>query len=466
MKVPLEPLALMVRAALLAAALAIAAALGTARAQSLRPNILFIIADDLGLDASPCYPGDRPKPPMPNLERLCSRGVVYDNAWTTPLCSPTRATLITGRYGFNNGIGFVINAESSPDMALSEKEITLHRLLGEARAPYAVGHFGKWHLAHQKIAESHPLKMGVTHFDGHLPSTPVPGYSHWMRTTNGKTAVSTEYMTTAFTDAAIAWIGKQRQPWLAWLAYTAPHDPFHLPPAHLHSKRSLDPSTSAIQADPQPYFDAMLEALDTEIGRLLESLAPETRANTLVIFLGDNGTDPRVYRGNAPRTQLWRDSRSKPSLYQGGIAVPLIVAGAGVKRRGEREGALVDASDLFPTIAEIAGARVAHRIDGVSFAKTFSKAGAGARKFAYSELFGEPWIRTPKGVRVQLRSLLGWTVRDERYKLIQWEDGRAALFDLAVDPDENSNLLSSALEPALESRLKALREANDALKRR
>ena len=111
-------------------------------------------------------------------------------------------------------------------------------------------------------------------------------------------------------------------------------------------------------------------------------------------------------------------------------------------------------------------ARVAHRIDGVSFAKTFSKAGAGARKFAYSELFGEPWIRTPKGVRVQLRSLLGWTVRDERYKLIQWEDGRAALFDLAVDPDENSNLLSSALEPALESRLKALREANDALKRR
>lgn len=420
--------------------------------QSDRPNILFLIADDMGIDASPCYPGREPKARMPNLERLCARGIVYDKVWTYALCSPTRAALTTGRYGFRTGIGFVIDPQAPADMALSEKEVSLHRLLASAPDPYAVAHIGKWHLAQRAIAENHPAKMGVAHFDGYLSGAPAPGYGQWNRTVNGKSARSTEYMTSAFTNAAIDWIGRQNRPWLMWLAYSAPHTPYHVPPSHLHSRTDLTSAAEAARENPLPHFHAMLEALDTEIGRLLASLAPDVAANTLVIFLGDNGSAREVYRGDAD------GGRSKATLYQGGIAVPLIVAGAGVTRQGERDDTLVDATDLFATIADVASVPVAHSIDGRSFKGTFSTAGSAAPKLAYSELFGS-WLRGPR------RQSLGWTVRDERYKFIQWEQGSSALFDLVEDPNETRNLLAGPSSPVIAERAARLRMANAALKR-
>lgn len=422
-------------------------------AQADRPNILFLIADDMGIDASPCYPGRELKARMPNLERLCARGLVYDKVWTYAVCSPTRAALTTGRYGFRTGIGFVIDPQAPADLALSEKEVSLHRLLASAPKPYAVAHIGKWHLAHRDIAETHPAKMGVAHFDGHLPGTPMPGYGQWNRTVNGKSTRSTEYMTSAFTNAAIDWIGGQSQPWLMWLAYTAPHEPYHVPPSHLHSRTDIVATPEAARARPLASFHAMLEALDTEIGRLLASLTQEVAANTLVIFLGDNGSAREVYRGDAEQ------GRSKGTLYQGGISVPLIIAGAGVTRMGERDDTLIDATDLFATISDVASAPVTHKIDGRSFKSTFATAGSAAPKLVYSELFGS-WLRGPR------RQSLGWTLRDDRYKLIQWEQGTAALFDLVQDPNETRDLLASPVSPGIEERAARLRAANEALKLR
>ena len=118
---------------------------------------------------------------------------------------------------------------------------------------------------------------------GHLPK-------------KGNTSTNSEYVTTKLTDLAIDWIGDQEQPWLCWLAYNAPHTPFHLPPQALHSQGVLPEDEASIDANPLPYYLAMIESLDTEMGRLVSTLSSTTLANTLIVFLGDNGSPREVFR--------------------------------------------------------------------------------------------------------------------------------------------------------------------------
>ena len=186
--------------------------------------------------------------------------------------------------------------------------------------------------------------MGVTHYAGLLGGM-QDDYFNWTLTENGATSTVTEYSTTFFTDSAINWIGQQKSPWFLWLAYTAPHTPFHLPPNAIHSS-VLSGTDADINANPRDYYFAALEALDTEIGRLLGTV---DRTNAVIIFIGDDGTPRRVVQ--APYTL----ARSKGTLYQGGIHVPMIVSGAGVTRAGQREGALINTTDLFATVADLAG---------------------------------------------------------------------------------------------------------------
>jgi arylsulfatase B len=132
------------------------------------------------------------------------------------------------------------------------------------------------------------------------------------------------YSTSVFTDEAIAWIAKQHGPWFLWLAYTAQQGPFHLPPASLHTRRDLDGTALDTAAQPLPYYLAMLESLDSELGRLLSTLSTRQRENTTVIFVGDNGTPDEVVQ--APYYKF----KAKSTIFEGGIHVPLVIAGAGV----------------------------------------------------------------------------------------------------------------------------------------
>lgn len=192
----------------------------------------MVVADDFGVDASPCYGVGEEKPTMPTLESLCESGLVFDQAWVNTECTPTRATMLTGRYGIRTGVGSV-------DATLPESQTTIQRLLTE-RTGYATAVIGKWHVGGrpQQVEPDHPNQLGVPYYAGFL-SGALEDYARWPLTVNGETHEETTYATTKFTDLALDWIKEQNGPWLTWLAYTAPHTPFHLPPADLHARDDL-----------------------------------------------------------------------------------------------------------------------------------------------------------------------------------------------------------------------------------
>ena len=375
-------------------------------------NILLVISDDQGLDASAQYPLTNDAPVTPTLNGLAAQGIVFDNVWATPACATTRATLLTGEYGINNGVTQVPGR-------LEPGTQTVQALLGD-NSNYATGIFGKWHVGGGDVEATHPNDLGADYFAGNLVGN-IDDYYSWDLTVQGVTETVSEYHTSKITDLAIDWIADQSTPWFAWVAYSAPHSPFHLPPAELQSS-GLPGGTSDINANRRAYYLAAIEAMDTEAGRLLDSLPAEVAANTLVVFVGDNGTGRQVID-----TQVYDGLHAKNTLYQGGVAVPMVVSGAGVTRQGERDAALITTTDFYATIAEVAGVSVAPPTDSTSFADAFSSTDWAERNYAYAEIEG---VDDP-----------GWTVRNATHKLIVFNDGSEALFELANDPDEAQNLL-------------------------
>ena len=429
-----------------ATALFMAATAGAFSQDQRPPNILLIIADDMGLDASPCYDVGEQKPDMPVLEAMCADGLVFDNLWSQTVCSPTRATLLTGRYGFRTGV--LEQIVEPDDTGIGTEELSIQRLLDErAPTPYAHAVIGKWHLSDEfNGGPDNPDIMGVGFYSGLIKGA-VQDYYRFELTTQGETSEAEEYATTVFTDIAIDWLSQQQQPWFLWLAYNAPHTPFHVPPAGLHDRELID-DPAAIEDDPMPYFLAALEALDHEMGRLLEALDAETRANTVIIFIGDNGTDRRV--AQAPYTP----ATVKGSLFPGGIHVPLVVSGAGVTRKGEREEALVNTTDIFATIADIAGAGADVARDSLSFKTLLSDNGPGGRSFAYADLETDiPSARQN-----------GWAIRDGAYHLIVLDNGRRVLFDLESDPYGTNNLLAGQSPPEADDAAARLQELGEELR--
>ncbi len=374
--------------------------------QNAAPNILLIIADDMGLDATPGYNIGSEKPNMPHLQSLMDSGIKFTNLWSNPTCSPTRATILTGKYGFRTG---VLNASD----VLPTSETSLQSYINtNASTSYNHAVIGKWHLSNNV---NHPNNMGINHFAG-LIGGGVQSYWNWNLTTNGITTKSTEYTTTKFTDLAINWIAEQTTPWFLWLAYNAPHTPFHLPPNNLHSQRALPSDQASIDSNPRPYYMAALEALDSEMGRLINSIPKEELDNTVIIFIGDNGTPNQV-------VQEHPSTRAKGSVYQGGVNVPLVISGKNVTRINETESALINTTDLFATIANITGASTTDINDSKSFKDLLMNTDANKRDYVYTE--NEDF-----------------TIRNATHKYIYFDNGAEALFNLSNNPLESPNLLN------------------------
>ena len=382
-----------------------------------QPNILLIIADDQGLDASAQYALSSDLPVTPTLNQLASQGIIFDNAWATPACTTTRSTMITGQYGVNSGVLDV--GDKLPVDAL-----TLQRFLSsdESTDNYQSAVIGKWHLSGTPVDASHPAAVGIDYFAGNLRGA-ISDYSEWDLTVNGETSVSTEYHTSAITDLAIDWIDDQAQPWFMWLAYVAPHTPFHLPPTALHTQ-TLSGTAADIAANPRAYYLAAIEAMDTEIGRLLGTMTEAELDNTIILYIGDNGTPGRVVDRSV------YGNGSKGSLTEGGLRVPMVVSGAGVSRQNVRETALINSSDFFATIANLAGSSVTAVEDSQSFKDLLSNADADQRDYIYSDFEAD--------------SVSGWAVRDGQYKLITTLDGQQQLYDLVNDPLETNNLIGGS----------------------
>lgn len=387
-----------------------------------QPNILFIISDDQGLDASAQYSFSTDLPQTATLNLLAEQGLTFDNMWVTPACTTTRGTIITGKYGVNSGI------ETVPATLTTDHEILQQYLKNNSASElYQSAVFGKWHLAGANSSTTHPNDVGVDYYAGNINN--ISNYYDWSLTINGETESTDIYHSTKITDLAIDWITAQSTPWFAWVAYSAPHSPFHLPPASLHD-RNLSGTEDDINNNSRDYYLAAIEAMDKEIGRLISALNEDVKSNTLIIFIGDNGTPASVVD-----TAGFSRTHVKGTLYQGGIAAPFIVSGKGVSRLGERESALVTATDLYATIAEIAGISDTKVNDSQSFKALFTDDAAPTKDYIYSAF---------KSAEVS-----GWTTRNSSLKLIEFDDGRQELYSLVDDFSERDNLLPTTNQDLL-----------------
>ena len=447
------------------------------------PNVLLIIGDDMGVETLASYGVGENPPTTAALDELAREGVRFSNVWSQPACSPTRATMITGRYGFRTGVGLAVGsgppmaaAPAKPEWAsferprpgteggigadrvirppLQPEEFTLPMAFKRsADLGYATAAIGKWHLDDSNGWLEHPNRVGFDHYSGLIAGTitgTTDSYFAWNKVVNGEVTGTTGYTPADKADDAIRWIDEQGDnPWFVWFAFNLPHVPLHLPPEETWQSdySRLDPQTvpEELTAD---YFSAMIEAMDTQIGRLLASLDPEVRDNTFVIFIGDNGTSGGWV------AEPFRPGRAKGTVYQGGINVPMIATGPGVARGGVSE-ALVNTTDLFVTIMEMAGidpeeaipGEVTH--DSVSFFPALSDPDAPTgREWLYADYFAGGLVGVADG---------DYAMRGDRYKLLRYH-GTEELYDLERDPYEYDNLLSRELSVEEEAAYRSLGE--------
>jgi len=381
-------------------------------------------------------------PPTPNINSLYDSGVLFRNAYACPTCSPTRSSLITGRYGFRTGIGLAINGPF--DVALQANELTIPKILtANPQLGYRHASIGKWHLGEQQPTDPN-VRGGWAHFSGSLPLG-VNDYYLWSKTVNGATTTSTNYATTENVNDAVAWIRQQGTTnWFLWLPFNAPHNPLHKPPDHLHSYEALPADQNSINQNPRPYFEAMTEAMDTEFGRLLSHI---DRSNTVVIFIGDNGTPGAVVQ------PPFSSARAKFTLYEGGIRVPMIISGPVVANPRRKNTNLVHAVDLFATILELAGANL-HEVlptntvcDSHSLLPILTNGPVTPRDWVLSEQFNV----TRPVPRDQ-----GRAIRNDTFKLIHSISNGTQFYNLLVDPYETVNLLANALTAEQSSNYTAL----------
>jgi arylsulfatase B len=402
------------------------------------PNIIFIIADDMGWDAFGSYTGiTSTKAKTPTLDSLAKNGLSFTNFWTNPECSPTRAAMLTGKYGFRTSIG-------APGDVLSSSETLIQKYINTKTSnAYATAVIGKWHVSGSSNLTA-PEGFGVQYFSGFMPGA-INDYYNWTETTSGAQKTVTTYATTQFVNESISWIKQQDKPFFLWLAFNAPHTPFHRPPLNLISNQSLSNNQATIDANPLPYYLASIEAMDQEIGRLIASLTAFQKENTVFVFIGDNGTPTQV-------AQTPFVSKAKSTLYQGGVNTPLIVSGKNVSRKNELETAMVQAPDMFTTFADIAGAGSANYQDGVSLKTLLTTTSTAKRNFTYSELFGSAISKND-----------GYALRNDNYKLIHLTNGTEYLFKVSTDPFELNNILSGTLSTEAQTNLTQLRQIKTGL---
>lgn len=427
-------------ARLLTAPLAVAVLTGSTFGGGAAPNILFILMDDVGLDAIGSYGVGDNAAKTPTLDYLAANGVRFNNAWSHPLCSPTRAAIQTGKRALRTGVGAVIPF-SGESMALGPHALQLHEkilpeMLDEGTGElYAHAAIGKWHMSNVLSGAYLGANIaGYSHFKGQMGSP--TNYFNWEQVTNGVVSNKSGYLTSSQARDASVWIAGQDQPWFCYLAMSSAHVPLHVPPPKLFSPVDLEEVAMDI---PQAMFEVMVESMDSELLSLIKGLGDKL-PNTNVIIMGDNGgfgplVDPPYIEGKA-----------KGTVYQGGVQVPLIVFGPAVAEmaKGQTCDALVEDVDLFATIAELAGVDLATALpqlnhDGVSIVDYLQDPTLASKR---ASVFTEYFFPNGFGPYSEWHR----AIRDQRYKLIRKDETDFAetqeeFYDLLLDPYETVDLM-------------------------
>jgi arylsulfatase B len=395
-------------------------------------NTILIIADDLGADYLGFFSPNTDTAVTPNLRSLAMRGVCFTKVWAMPVCSPTRATIMSGRFPFRHGVGSVITSASSAQLDTAEMGIA-KLLKWYAPTKYNTACMGKWHLHNNQPSKRlYPQALGFDYYAGNFNGA-ITDYFTYPIIRNGLLDTVTTYATTQTIDDAIGWLDtvNSTKPFFLWLAFNAPHSPYHLPPATLCNTTGLNGTAADISANPKKYFKASIQAMDSEIGRLFNYLSAQGLSDsTNIIFIGDNGNAPPVAQNANP-------NNAKGTIYHYGVHVPMVVAGPAVANPNRINTELVSVVDIYATIAELCGYSnwqnaipSSTKIDSKSLMPYINYINPTHRDWTFSEMFSNPSATVD-----------GKTIRNFGYQLMHYDDGTRALYNMLQDPDENTNLL-------------------------
>lgn len=438
-----------------------------------RPNIVFILADDLGWGELGCYGNTFNE--TPNLDKLAAGGIRFTQAYAAaPVCSPTRASIMTGEYPARVGITDFL-APKSVEFLDPGKYTTVNEAL--SRAGYHTGIIGKWHLdTHFRNEKGGP---GNFRFDEVIASETkyIAGGDYFYpydKIGTITTGPPDEYLTDRQSEEAVRFIGRNKnQPFFLYLSYYAVHTVLDAPQGLVEKyKKKFDEKYGAGKAEkiygPQnkrhqanhkdnPWLAAMLERIDAGVGAVMEALKQNgLDRNTLVIFFSDNGGAHGVANNGGLRG-------GKTWLYEGGIREPLVMRWPGAIKAGTVTEVPVCSVDFYPTFVEIAHAPApqAQLMDGVSILPLIRKGTPPGRR----DLF---WYYPSPTAGWKKRMCAA--VREGDYKLLHFfADGHTELYNLKDDPHEKTNLAfrmpekAKALENKLETWQKSVKAPKPAL---
>lgn len=396
-----------------------------------RPNIVFIMADDLGYGDLGCYGATDVQ--TPHLDRLATEGLRFTDFYANgSVCSPTRIAFLTGRYQQRLGMDNALYYQEM-DRGLPESGLTIADAL--LSAGYATGISGKWHVGYDY--ERQPNQQGFEHFFGllggnhhyfeHMDRIGVPDL--WM----GNTPIeSEEYTTDLITEDAVAFIERvQKRPFFLFVSHAAPHFPWQGPN---DAAKQIRPKSKSWQQGDRETYVAMVQRMDEGIGQILAKLdAANLREKTLVVFTSDNGG--HIYSRNTP----FREGKS--TIWEGGTRVPCIVRWPGIIPRGETTKQVGITMDWTASFRRLAGLNAdPEGEDGIDLMPILT----GELPLKSRTLF---WRRKKGPVRKSIEE--GRSVRQGRWKLIeQKESGERFLFNLEIDPGETANQITERADLA------------------
>ncbi len=409
---------------------------GEAKTQeAARPNVILIMADDLGYSDISCFGGTNAV--TPNIDQLAADGLqLSDYHSNGAVSSPTRAALMTGKYQQRTGVTGVITAANHREVGLAIDEVTMADKLSELG--YNCGMFGKWHLGYPE--EFNPTYQGFDEFRGFVAGNidyhsfvDQAGYYDLWRG-NKLDRETKGYITDIISDGSVDFIkkndpNKSGEPFFLYVPYPAPHYPYQsredLP---VREEGNLKYIRKVPKEQSQTLYRKIIEQTDEGIGRIVATVNELGIAdNTIIIFCSDNGPNGNGNTGGF--------KGRKGSVYEGGHRVPGIIKYPAMIKGGEKSDVAMLGMDFFPTFVELAGAEMnIEKIDGVSFANFFKTGVEPAER----NLF---WAH---GNNVAMRDAQGWKLvvkRDKENKLLKYE-----LYDLNVDKFETTDLSEANAE--------------------
>ncbi len=422
-----------------AVGLALTMGLVEAREPGDKPNIIFILLDDLGKEWLSCYGGENIN--TPNIDKLAESGIQFHNAYSMPQCTPSRACFMTGQYPYRNGWVNHWDAprwghayfdwDESPSIARSMKD-----------AGYATAAAGKWQLNDFRV---HPDAMVRHGFDEFCMWTGAEGakdkehsrkstqryWDPYIHTKTGSKTYEGEFGPDIYNQFVIDFIGENKdQPFFVYYPMALPHGPMVHTPLKPEAKSNLEKHV------------AMVEYTDHLLGKIVEKLESEkVRNNTIIVWTCDNGTSGQF--SNKLNGRLVRGG--KATTTENGVNTPFIVSCPGLVPSGEQSQALLDFSDMYPTFIEFAGGQMeeGYTYDGMSQHEVFlGKAEKNNRDWVLG-MGSHPAKLTHKGVE-SAYYFRDRVIRNERYKLFVGADRKPSkVVDLSVDFAEKHNLLES-----------------------